>query len=90
MTITGTIDVTWRDNGNFTMDQQGVTSVTSTSPWSQYTTRSSGHTSEASADVSGTLLGYQVASWGDVSTSRDNNVTKEMWKGPQPPPPPMS
>jgi hypothetical protein len=85
--VTGTIDLTWRDNGNFTTEQNGVSSTQSTSTYSQYSTHTTGHQSNASADVTGTFLGNAVTSQGSISLSKDSNVTKEVFKAPPPPPP---
>ena len=85
--MTGTIDLTWRDNGNFTNDQQGTWSMSSSSPYSQYSTRSTGHMRDTSADVTGTFLGNVVSAPGDITLSKDTTISKDVWKGPQPPPP---
>jgi hypothetical protein len=85
--MTGTIDLTWRDNGNFTTEQNGVSSMQSTSPYGQYSTHSTGHQSDSSADVSGTFLGVAVSTQGDISLSKETNISKDVFKGPQPPPP---
>lgn len=85
--VTGTIDLTWRDNGHFTFDQNGVTSTQSTWGYGQYSTHSTGHQSNASADVTGTFLGYDVTTQGNVTLSKENNVSKDMYSAPPPPPP---
>lgn len=84
----GTIDVTWRDNGQMSKDVQGTWSSTATSPWGgQYSTHSTGHMSEISADASGTFLGNDVNASGTITQSRDTMITKDVFKSPQPPAP---
>ena len=85
--MTGTIDVVWRDNGDFSTEQQGTWSMTAGSPWGQYTTRSVGHTSEASATATGTFLGDLVGADGKISQSKGVNVSKDVFQAPPPPPP---
>lgn len=86
--VTGTLDVTWRDNGNFNTEQQGTWSSTSTSPWGTFSTRSTGHASTSSADVSGTVLGDAPSTWGKIGQSKDTSVTRDLVQGTTPPPPP--
>ncbi len=89
--ITGTIDVTWSDNGLYSNELQGVWSSTSTSPWGSFSTRSIGHSTTLSADVSGTFLGDAPSTFGKIGSSMGTSITKDVFNATSdagaPPPP---
>jgi hypothetical protein len=94
--VTGRFDVSWRDNGSFSTEQQGMWKSTSTSPWGSFSMQSTGHASNATADVTGTALGDVVSSGGNLGLSMGASVSKDVFQGtpsgdggmPPPPPPP--
>jgi hypothetical protein len=84
----GIIDIVWRANGNYEYESQGSSSSTVNNPMGSFTTRTTGQSSSASADFSGTVFGNAVAGpTGNINTTKGNNVSKEVTQGPPPPPP---
>lgn len=79
---TGTFDVTWTDDGNYSSDSQGTSSTTWNTYYSTYTSRSTGHYSQSSATVSGTALGLAVNASGNIMQSKGSSVSKDVIQGP--------
>jgi hypothetical protein len=74
--LTGTIDMTWTANGQYSQSQNG----TSTYKSGFYTSRSVGQWDSSSANVTGPLLGYPFTGYGNLSDSKTNTITKYVSK----------
>jgi hypothetical protein len=78
---TGTIDVSWAANGQYSSQTNGTSSYTYSFGNEKYSARTSGVSSSSSANVLGTALGHSMdSSYGSVYASSGSSITKDIIK----------